>query len=313
MIEVAVGVLQRTDGKVLVGERSAGKSLPGYLEFPGGKIEFGETPTAALERELNEELGLSVDGSCLHRLIRFEYAYPEFGVRLYVYRLENWADEPVGREGQHLSWKMPADLFTAPLLPANRPILNALTLPSSLLITPRIKPGETGAFGHRLERALANDKPGGVILRLSDPPLWESLARLLAAARTRGQILILNSGGVTSLPPIFHGLHLSAAALTALEARPTVDGWIGASVHCVEEAIQARRLGLDYIIAGSVRDTPSHPGTESLGWDRFEKIVAAAGIPTYAIGGVGPVDLPRVRAHWGQGIAAIRAFWPETV
>ncbi len=313
MIEVAVGVLQRTDGKVLVGERPTGKSLAGYLEFPGGKIESGETPATALERELNEELGLSVNGSCLHRLIRFEYAYPEFGVRLYVYRLKNWANEPVGREGQRLSWKMPADLFAAPLLPANRPILNALTLPSSLLITPRIKPGETEAFGHRLERALANDEPGGVVLRLSDPPLWESLARLLAAASTRGRILILNSGDVIPLPPIFHGLHLPAAALTTLEARPAVDGWIGASVHCIEEAVQARRLGFDYVIAGSVRDTPSHPGTELLGWDGFEKIAAAAGIPAYAIGGVGPVDLSRVRARWGQGIAAIRAFWPEAV
>jgi len=311
MIEVAVGVLQRTDGKVLVSERPTGKSLPGYLEFPGGKIESGEIPTTALERELDEELGLAVDALCLRPLIRFEHAYPEFSVRLYVYRLEGWANEPVGREDQRLSWQTPADLFTAPLLPANRPILNALALPSSLLITPWIEPGKTEAFGHRLERALVNDKPGGVILRVSDSALLESLARPLAAVRARGRILILNSGDVASIPPIFHGLHLPAAALTALEARPAVDGWIGASVHYVEEAVHARRLGLDYVIAGSVRETPSHPGIEPLGWGGFEKIAAAAGIPTYAIGGVGLADLPRVRARWGQGVAAIRAFWPD--
>jgi 8-oxo-dGTP diphosphatase len=304
--------LQRTDGKVLVSERSAGKSLPGYLEFPGGKIESGETPAAALERELDEELGLAVDASCLRPLIRFEHVYPEFDVRLYVYRLEGWAHEPVGREGQRLSWQPPADLFDAPLLPADRPILNALALPSSLLITPRLDPGKTGAFRHRLEQALVNE-PGGVVLRVSDPALLESLARPFAAARTRGQILIFNSGDTAPLPPVFHGLHLPAAALTALEARPAVDGWIGASVHHVEEAVHARRLGLDYVIAGSVRETPSHPGIEPLGWGGFEKIAATAGIPTYAIGGVGLADLPRIRARWGQGVAAIRAFWPETV
>ncbi len=311
MIEVVVGVLQRTDGKVLVSERPAGKSLPGHLEFPGGKIEPGETPTAALERELNEELGLAVDALCLRPLIRFEHAYPEFSVRLYVYRLEGWANEPVGREGQRLSWQAPANLFEASLLPANRPILNALALPSSLLVTPRIEPGKTGAFRHRLERALVNDKPGGMILRVSDPALLESLARPLAAARARGQILILNSGDATPLPPVFHGLNLPAAALTALDARPEVGGWIGASVHRVEEAIYARRLGLDYVIAGSVRETPSHPGIKPLGWGGFEKIAVAAGIPTYAIGGIGLADLPRVRARWGQGVAAIRAFWPD--
>lgn len=312
-IEVAAGVLQRADGTVLVSERPAGKSRAGYLEFPGGKIEAGEMPAPALVRELDEELGIFVDESCLHPLIRFEYDYPEFRARLHVYRLRSWNGEPTGREGQRLSWQRPADLFAAPMLPANRPILNALTLPSSLLITPVPEPGETDAFEHRFEQALAGDHPGGVILRLRGRTFTETLAfRLAAAARKQGRPAILNCGEVRALPAGFSGLHVPAAVLAGLGTRPEVDGWVGASVHDAEEAAQARRLGLDYVIAGSVAETPSHPASRPLGWSGFEEIAAAACIPTYAIGGMGIGNLPRVRACWGQGVAGIRAFWPET-
>ena len=309
-IEVAVGVLQRADGQVLVGERFASKPLPGYLEFPGGKLESGETPAAALVRELEEELGISFDESRLQPLIRFAHAYPQFDVLLHVYRLGSWRGEPDAREGQRLSWKSPADLYAAPLLPANRPILNALELPATLLVTPEPMPDDGEGFVRRFERALAKDPPGGAMLRLRDPTFLDALApALAAAAKAGGKILLLNTGAVTAPPHGFAGLHLPAAALTA---RPAVAGWIGASVHNVEEAAHARELGLDYAIAGSVRETSSHPGAPPLGWNGFGKIAAAAGIPTYAIGGMTPADLPKVRAHWGQGIAAIRAFWPET-
>lgn len=314
-IEVAVGVLQCTNGKVLVSERQANKSLAGYLEFPGGKIEADETPAAALCRELNEELGISIDEACLCPLIRCEHDYPEFRVRLYVYRLRNWDGEPTGQEDQRLSWKTPKNLLEAPLLPANLPILNALVLPSTLLITPHPEPGETDAFKQCFEQALSGDRPDGAVLRLRDRAHLELLAAsLVDVANKRQRPLILNAGEVVSrLPKGFSGLHLPAAVLSTLDARPGVDGWVGASVHRIEEAEHARRLGLDYIIAGSVRETPSHPGSKPLGWSGFEKITLAAGIPTYAIGGMTPADLTKVQACWGQGVAAIRAFWPETV
>ncbi|MGH8126805.1 MAG: Nudix family hydrolase [Gammaproteobacteria bacterium] len=308
---MAVGVLQRADGTVLVSERQADKNLAGYLEFPGGKIESGETSAVALRRELHEELGISTAEACLRPLIRFEHDYPEFRVSLCAYRIGAWEGEPVGREGQCLSWYTPKDLFEAPLLPANRPLLNALTLPSTLLITPRPEPGETDAFVQRFEQALAGEHPDGAILRLRDRTLLKLLeAPLAAVAYRRERPLILNSGEVTPcLPKGFSGLHLPASVLATLDARPAVDGWVGASVHTVEEAAHARRLGLDYVIAGNVRETPSHPGGKPLGWSGFEEIVAAAGIPAYAIGGMTPEDLFRVRLCWGQGVAAIHAFW----
>lgn len=309
---VAVGVLRRRDGDVLVAERAAGQTLAGYLEFPGGKVEAGETSAEALVRELEEELGISADRKCLVPLIRFDHAYPAFTVQLHVYRLDRWDGEPAGREGQSLAWMTPVDLLDAPMLPANRPVLNALSLPDTLLVTPLPGPDDP-EFLRRFRRSLENETPGGVILRLRDSALLSSLApRLADMARERARPLILNSGDVRALPPGFSGLHVPATVLATLEARPPAEGWVGASVHSVDEAAHARRLGLDYVIAGSVHETLSHPGIDPLGWDRFGEIAAAAGMPTYAIGGVGPGDIDRVRRHWGQGVAAIRAFWPET-
>lgn len=312
-IEVAVGVLQRRDGRVLVGERAADKTLPGYLEFPGGKVEAGESPVDALARELGEELGVGIDSARLFPLIRFEHDYPAFTVQLHVYRLDRWDGEPVGREGQRLEWMRPETLHGARMLPANRAVLNALTLPAMWLVTPPPGLGKEADFLQRFEQALKNKEPGGAILRLRDPSILDSLAsRLVETVRERGRFLVLNSGEVQALPPGFSGLHVPAAVLAKLESRPPVEGWVGASVHDAAEAAHARRLGLDYIIAGSVRETLSHPGIAPLGWERFGEIAATAGMPTYAIGGVGPEDMDRVREHWGQGIAAIRAFWPET-
>lgn len=312
-VAVSVGVLRRGDGRVLVSERAAGKTLAGYLEFPGGKIEAGENPADALARELGEELGVGVDAARQIPLIRFEYAYPAFTVQLHVYRLDCWDGEPDGREGQRLNWMTPEALYEARMLPANRAVLNALTLPGTWLVTPSPEPGKEADFLRCLEQALRSKEPGGTILRLRDSSILNSLAPLLVeTARECGRPLVLNSGQVRTLPPGFSGLHVPASVLSALESRPQVGGWVGASVHTVDEAARARRLGLDYVIAGSVNDTPSHPGILPLGWARFGEIAAAAGMPTYAIGGVGPEDMARVREQWGQGIAAIRAFWPET-
>src|SRR5512135_3219760 len=126
--DVAVGVLQRSDGRVLLAERPHGKPWAGYWEFPGGKIEAGEDVHAALTRELHEELGIELDGG--YPWITVEYAYPEKRVRLHFYRVLAWHGTPHGREGQRMAWEDPGVVGVQPLLPANEKILRALRLPS---------------------------------------------------------------------------------------------------------------------------------------------------------------------------------------
>ncbi len=311
-VDVAAGVLQFEDGRYLLAERPAGKLLGGYLEFPGGKLEPGETPEAALAREFAEELGVTLRRA--EPLVQFAHDYPDYRVRAYLFRVTDWEGEPWGREGQRLIRAEPAALHTLPLLPANRPILAALELPATLLVTPRLDAQGAADCLPRFARALREGRPGSAILRLSASPgrgHGPLLQRLLACSEAEHCPLLLNAGEPCDLPPGFSGLHLPAAALADLSDRPDVRGRVGASVHNRAEAEKAGALGLDYAIAGSLRETPSHPGIAPLGWEGFDEIVHAAGIPVYAIGGMTPADLPEVRRHWGQGIAAIRAFWPS--
>lgn len=300
-------------GRVLLARRPADKTLAGYLEFPGGKLERNETPVHALARELAEEVGVVVDVADLEPLIRFEHTYPESTVRLHAYTTSRWQGEPVGAEGQALGWHDRASLPGLPLLPANRPLLNALALPPLLRVTPLLTLESLPGFAHILERAITAGEPGGFVIRVDDEAalaqLQAHLAPVLAGAECP---LLINPGEASDLPEGFSGLHLPTRAMLELGRRPAGPGLIGASVHDPEEARRARELGLDYVIVGNVRPTPSHPDRPPLGWMRFEEIALAAGLPAYAIGGVGPVDLPLARSHWGQGVAGIRAFWPET-
>lgn len=121
--EVAVGVLVRSDGRYLLAQRPAGKPYEGYWEFPGGKLEPGETVEAALGRELHEELGI-VMTQC-HRWHTLEHDYPHAYVRLHFCKVTGWTGEPHGREGQAFSWqRLPVEV--APLLPAAIPVLALL-------------------------------------------------------------------------------------------------------------------------------------------------------------------------------------------
>jgi len=121
--EVAVGVLVQHDGRYLLAQRPAGKPYEGYWEFPGGKLEPGETVEAALARELHEELGIDVQAS--HRWHVLEHDYPHAYVRLYFCKVTAWDGEPHGREGQAFAWQtLPADV--SPLLPATIPVLEWL-------------------------------------------------------------------------------------------------------------------------------------------------------------------------------------------
>ena len=100
-IDVAVGVITRSDGHVLLAERPAGKPWAGYWEFPGGKFETGESPVEALARELHEELGVELDQA--YPWITRSHSYPDRNVRLHMYRVLGWHGEPHGRENQQLA------------------------------------------------------------------------------------------------------------------------------------------------------------------------------------------------------------------
>ena len=125
-ILVSAIALIDADGRVLLAQRPEGKSLAGMWEFPGGKLEAGEAPDAALRREIMEELGLDICESCLHPLTFVSHDYDDFRLLMLLYVCRNWEGIPQSREGQALMWRRPADMSALPMPPADVPLVAAL-------------------------------------------------------------------------------------------------------------------------------------------------------------------------------------------
>lgn len=119
--QVVVAVLYRPDGSFLMAQRPEGKPYAGWWEFPGGKIEMGEAPEAALVRELHEELGVTLTEFTAWHVI--EHDYPHAYVRLQFFKVSAWQGEPQGREGQAFSWQQ-LPVSVEPVLPATHPVFD---------------------------------------------------------------------------------------------------------------------------------------------------------------------------------------------
>ena len=126
VVLVAACALVDPDGRVLITQRPEGKALAGLWEFPGGKIEDGETPEASLIRELDEELGIDVAAACLAPLTFASHAYDDFHLLMPLYVCRKWQGTPRGREGQALKWVRARDLRDLQMPPADVPLIPAL-------------------------------------------------------------------------------------------------------------------------------------------------------------------------------------------
>ena len=126
LVLVAAVALVDVDGRVLIAQRPAGKSMAGLWEFPGGKVDAGEVPEAALTRELKEELGIHVSPKCFAPVTFASHAYDDFHLLMLLYLTRTWQGTPKGLEGQALKWVRPGDLFDYPMPPADLPLIAPL-------------------------------------------------------------------------------------------------------------------------------------------------------------------------------------------
>jgi 8-oxo-dGTP diphosphatase len=126
LVLVAAVALVDTDGRVLLARRPPGKAMAGLWEFPGGKLEPGETPEAALIRELAEELGVDVKAACLAPIAFASHAYADFHLLMPLFVCRRWTGTVVAREGQALAWVAPARLGDYPMPPADKPLVAML-------------------------------------------------------------------------------------------------------------------------------------------------------------------------------------------
>jgi 8-oxo-dGTP diphosphatase len=126
VVLVAAAALVDVDGRVLIARRPEGKSMAGLWEFPGGKVQLGETPEAALIRELQEELAVDTKSSCLAPLAFASHAYEDFHLLMPLFVCRVWQGTPSPQEGQDLAWVRPARLSDYPMPPADEPLVALL-------------------------------------------------------------------------------------------------------------------------------------------------------------------------------------------
>jgi 8-oxo-dGTP diphosphatase len=307
IVRVAAAVILRPDGDVLMAQRPAGKAYEGYWEFPGGKLEPGETPRAALDRELQEELGLTVVRASPWFVQR--YVYPHAHVELHFFRVFAWHGEPHGHDNQAFAWQRPGRFDLAPLLPANTLVLRALLLPPVYGITMAGALGEE-MFLSRAETALAN----GLRLVQFREKDWDAsrqrmlCAALVARAGAHGARVLLNGSAENARAWGCAGVHWSSAALAAVDRRPQ-DLLCAASCHSKAELARAGELGCDFAVLGPVQRTPTHPDATPLGWSGFADIAIDATLPVYALGGLVQADLDAAIGHGAHGVALQRDAW----
>ncbi len=315
IIDVAVGVLLRPDGTVLLGNRPADKPWPGWWELPGGKLEPGETVLQALKRELKEEIDIELTEAT--PWVTYVHKYPTTTVRLAFCRVTGWLGEPRGLENQQLQW---VDLKhaheVAQLLPATYPPLRWLQLPEVYAISSVGSPERLPAFLHSLDLALAKglqllqwrepDWPGGP----DTPELKAALDLVLTRCHAAGARVLINSIHPESWLLGADGLHLRSNDAQACLKRPALEKHqlLGVSTHNLSDLNQARKLEADFAVLSPVLATPSHPDTPGMGWERFGQLNAQAGLPVFALGGQSPATLAQAKSVGGHGVAGIRGW-----
>jgi 8-oxo-dGTP diphosphatase len=303
-LQVAAGVIKNEAGQILIARRDESLHQGGLWEFPGGKIEAGETPEQALFRELKEELDIETLSAA--PLITIHHRYPDRDVTLRVFLVDRFSGTARGCQGQPIQWAEPNELNQFAFPAANRPIIAAALLPPFYAIL-------DDQVSHNLMGDLHKLLAQGIKLiqaRLKTSPphrIAEFLAAAFPLCSKQGAALLLNSAA-NHEPDKTHGLHLTARDLLALSERPSGCRWIGASCHNLQELEHAQKIGADFAVLAPVLPTLTHPETAALGWERFAALAERINIPVYALGGLTKKHFNAARDAGAQGIAGIRTF-----
>lgn len=310
-IHVVAAVIRGADGRVLIARRADTQHQGGLWEFPGGKVEEGEGSSVALARELREELGIEVTAS--RPLIRVGHDYPDKHVLLEVWQVDGFTGQPHGAEGQPLAWVAPRDLAQYDFPEANTPIVAAARLPDQYLITPE------GLEVPQLLRGIQKAVAEGVkLIQLRAPDMYDPKYRDVAVDAVglcAGKAQLMLKGPLEWLGDFpAAGWHLTAAQLRkyAAKGRPfPAERWLAASCHTAEELALAEQMGVDFVTLSPVQATQTHPDAVPLGWDQAGAMIEGFKHPVFLLGGVGAADRDRAWRIGAQGVAGIRAFWPE--
>ncbi len=315
-IHVMAAVIKNSQGHILIARRADGAHQGGLWEFPGGKLEPGESRLAALRRELREELGIETIQA--RPLIDIRHDYPDKSIRLDVWLVEEFSGNAHGAEGQPVRWVQSAELAQFEFPAANRPIVTAAQLPEHYLITPNC---DEQTLFRGLDQVSTN---GITLVQLRQtqlkPEEYEALAQRVMQRYGNDFKWLVKGDTPPSLPNC--GWHLSSAQLRQLwqqqhlipetEAKNPFSGLLAASCHNAEELAMAAALGADFVTLSPVQTTASHPDAKPVGWQQAELLISEVNLPVYLLGGLQPTHCAQAFDIGAQGVAGISAFWPRT-
>ncbi len=303
-IRAVVGVLRKKNNEILIAQRRKSQFMGGFWELPGGKIEAGETPEQALNRELNEELGVRVERLNLHQTM--VYSYADRVVELSIYNVNQSQNTPLGIEGQAIAWVKVADLNNYQLLPTMRAFINSITLPNKYWITPSNNHQSDewmGKFKQKLKQDIH-------LIQLRSKNRLDSnfITELYNQCQQNNIKLLLNTTN-KSFNETCDGWHLTSAEISKLNKRPCAKNkLLGASTHNLTEALKAQKVGADFVVISPIQATQTHPNTIPIGWNAAKEVVDKLNIPVYLLGGMAEKDLAKTLQLGAQGIAGVSAF-----
>jgi 8-oxo-dGTP diphosphatase len=311
-LHVAVGVVKNAEGRILISLRDKSLHQGGLWEFPGGKIEAGETPVQALAREFKEELAITVTAAT--PLITVRHHYPDLAVQLHVFLVTHFSGDAKSCEGQPFKWVNPGELANHAFPAANQPIITAARLPPYYAI---LDDADASLLLLNLQKILGRGIKL-IQLRLKNMPsgtMETFIQQAHPLCRQHGASLLMNSTVKNAGDFAVDGIHLTSRDLMSLTRRPALPPgvpeharWVAASCHNLRELQHAQAMGVDFAVLAPVLATQTHPETAPLGWAQFSQLVSQVNLPVYALGGLSDSSLEPARQAGAQGIAAIRAF-----
>lgn len=303
-LHVAVGVVRDDDGRILLTQRAKHVHQGGLWEFPGGKLDPGESVFQALQRELQEEVGIDVLDA--QPLIKINHQYPDLSVLLDVWQVKRFSGLASALEGQAMQWVTPQQLSEFDFPAANLPIITASRLPDSYAI---LEGHTTQQVLEHLDKIIRN-QVSMLQLRIKSLPHAEieTVYRAVWAKCRQHSIRLL----INSDLPLSHakadGIHLSSRALLASQTRPKAYEWVAASCHNLPELKHAENIGVDFVVLAPILPTATHPDATSLGWENMTALIEHVNLPVFALGGLSLQDVDQILHAGGQGIAGISAF-----
>ncbi|OUS33316.1 hypothetical protein A9R00_13100 [Oleispira antarctica] len=330
LIHVAVGVIfdcsPAETGKILIAKRADTQHQGGLWEFPGGKVEEGESVKIALKRELEEELGLQSKIEDMQPLITIPFHYSDKSVLLDVWKVYGAKlelnQQATGIEGQPLAWVEESALADYEFPTANKAIIGALSLPTKIAITE--DNSDPDIILAQAAQALKNYSNIWIQLRapsLNQMQYTQLAMKLYGICHEGGSKLIWNCPLDWYQIAFADGLHLSGlnyAEASSIKSSTHINiennkrpipltQWLSMACHNLDELEVAQELA-DYILVSPVKETKTHPQANALTWSGFKVISEKSRIPCYALGGLEIVDICVSQAHGGQGIAGISCF-----